>query len=118
MISLILVGHQGQPFPEKYGRIARISQGRYKKRLFLCFPINAILFWKQDAIYVFIIFVYKVEAYAIKLPQSTSTKHKSSVKVYDRTASAISTYLNTYLHNKKAYYEERSHMAFYYVGLF
>lgn len=93
MISLILVGHQGQPFPGKYGRIARISQGRYKERLFLCFPTNAILFWKLDTIYVFIIFVYKITTYVIKLPQGRSTKHKSSVKVYKTEQHQLSAHI-------------------------
>lgn len=45
-------------------------------------PIAAALFWKLESTYLFITFAHQIVAFMIKLPQGTSSKSESSVKVY------------------------------------
>lgn len=78
MIPLIIECYQGLPCSGKNGRITGVSEGDMTiSVIFLLLPPS----WKSETIYLFIIVAYKIIILVITLPQGTSTKHKSSVKV-------------------------------------
>lgn len=54
----------------------------YEQDLFPWSPIAAAFFWKLDSTYLFITFAHQIAAFMIKLPQGTSSKSESSVKVH------------------------------------
>lgn len=81
MIPLIIGCYQRLPCSGKNGRITGVSEGDTKSDYFCDISTAAPLFFKSETIYLFIVIAYKIVILVITLPQGTSTKHKSSVKV-------------------------------------